>query len=103
MRFRAKVLFAVLAKFLAMVPSSAAGQTPDAPRVAPPSSSQVTLPVLLSDATVAYPEGAHGDAVVVLKLTINADGTVRSAAPAETNEPFSSQAVGDALRSTFAP
>jgi hypothetical protein len=57
----------------------------------------------LSDSAVVYPDGAKGDASVVLTLTINADGTVRSAVPAETNEPFSSQAVGAALGWTFEP
>src|SRR6185436_6257836 len=48
-----------------------------------------------------YPEGASGDATVVLTLTVNADGTVQSAVPLQDDEPFSSQAVGAALAWTF--
>jgi TonB dependent receptor-like, beta-barrel/Gram-negative bacterial TonB protein C-terminal/TonB-dependent Receptor Plug Domain len=71
------------------------GQAPAAPVVTPPK--------LLSESAVAYPEEAKGDATVVLTLTINADGTVRSATATETNEPFSSQAVGAALGWSFEP
>jgi hypothetical protein len=67
----------------------------DAPEIVPPR--------LLSDATVSYPEGASGDATVVLTLTLNADGTVRSAVPAEDNEPFSSAAAGRAAGWKFQP
>jgi hypothetical protein len=81
---------------------SAYGQPADAPP-APAAPHAVTPPKLLSESDVAYPDGAKGDAVVVLTLTINADGTVRSATAAETNEPFSSQAVGAALGWTFEP
>jgi hypothetical protein len=82
-----------------VVPAVAQAQAPTAPVAAP----VVVPPKLLSSATVAYPEGASGDAVVVLTLTVGADGTVESALPAETNEPFSSRAVATALAWTFEP
>jgi TonB family protein len=63
----------------------------------------VVAPKLLSNADVRYPEGAKGDATVVLTLTINKEGQVSQAVPAETNEPFSSQAVGVALGWRFEP
>src|SRR5262249_31257831 len=52
---------------------------------------------------VAYPTGATGDARVVLIITVNDDGTVREAVPAEVHEPFSSAAVAGALTWRFDP
>jgi len=52
---------------------------------------------------VPYPAGATGDATVALTVTVNVDGTVRSAIPAEPNEPFSSQAAQNALGWRFEP
>ena len=63
----------------------------------------VVPPQLLSDAIVAYPEGAHGDADVVLTLTVNADGSVRTVTPVAKNEPFSSLAVTAAKTFRFSP
>jgi len=69
----------------------------------PPAPSGLVAPVLVSDRAVAYPAGATGDAVVVLTLTVNDDGTVRSATPSETNEPFSGSAARAALAWRFEP
>jgi TonB family protein len=78
-----------------------------APPMPPPSpaarTGELAAPTLLSDASVAYPSGATGDATVVLTITVNADGSVRSAAAAEANEPFSSVAVRAALGFRFEP
>ncbi len=63
----------------------------------------IVAPVLVSDAVVAYPEGATGDATVILVVTVNADGTVRDVAAEEVNEPFSSLAVSAARGWTFTP
>ena len=60
-------------------------------------------PSLQSDAAIPYPEGAKGDAEVVLTLIILPDGTVRSAEPIATNEPFSSLAARAALGWKFQP
>lgn len=63
----------------------------------------VVPPRLLTDATTTYPAGATGDATVVLTLTVGVDGAVRSAVPAEENEPFSSAAVTAAQSWRFEP
>jgi hypothetical protein len=84
-------------------PSS--GTPPTSPAPAPPNTAppNVTPPKLASEPSFPYPEGASGDATVLLTLTINADGTVQEAVPAESNEPFSSQAVSHALDLIFEP
>ncbi|MDB4881387.1 MAG: TonB family protein / TonB-dependent receptor, partial [Gemmatimonadetes bacterium] len=77
-----------------------------APPTAPPPvvAAPVIVPTkLLSDPAAPYPESATGEATVVLTLTIAADGTVQSAVAAETNEPFSSQAVATAAAWKFEP
>ena len=52
---------------------------------------------------MAYPEGASGDARVVLTLTVERDGTVSAALPSETNEPFSTAAAAAASAWQFEP
>jgi TonB family protein len=52
---------------------------------------------------VPYPEGASGSATVVLSVTVNADGTVRSVRPLEGEEPFASAAVEAAANWRFEP
>jgi hypothetical protein len=71
--------------------------------LAPPPVPPVLAPRLLSDPQVPYPDGASGDATVVLTLTINADGTVRAAVPATANPPFSEKAAAAALAWRFDP
>ena len=53
--------------------------------------------------SVPYPQGAQGEATVVLVVTVGADGSVRSAAPVEPNEPFSGDAARAALDWRFEP
>ncbi len=60
-------------------------------------------PKLLTDPSVPYPDGASGDATVVLLVTVNADGSVRFAEPSEKVEPFASVAVRAALGWRFEP
>jgi TonB family protein len=60
-------------------------------------------PHALTEPTVPYPEGAVGEATVVLTVTVNVDGTVRSAASAQPNEPFSTTAVQAALAWHYEP
>jgi TonB family protein len=88
---------------LAVAPPAAAQQAKK--RLAPVASAPaaVSPPQLSSEAIVAYPEGAHGDATVILTLTVNADGSVRDVTPVEANEPFSSAAVAAAKSFHFAP
>ncbi|HEY2408447.1 MAG TPA: TonB-dependent receptor plug domain-containing protein [Polyangiaceae bacterium] len=83
--------------------SIAGAQEP--PARASDNASSVTLvpPTLTSSADVPYPSGATGDSVVVLTLTINADGTVRSAHALQVDEPFSTSAEHAALQWRFDP
>jgi hypothetical protein len=99
----ARALLVVLAAVLAIfVTLGASAQTP-APSTsssasspvasAAPSSSGLVPPRLMSNANVDYPTGATGDAVVVLSLSIAADGTVTNAASTEGDEPFAGARV----------
>ncbi|HEY3594666.1 MAG TPA: TonB-dependent receptor plug domain-containing protein, partial [Polyangiaceae bacterium] len=84
----------------------ATSATPEPARAAPteaPSAPVVTPPKLISEGTFPYPEGATGDATVVLTLTIDVDGAVRDATPNLENEPFSSRAAAGALDLRFEP
>jgi TonB family protein len=63
----------------------------------------LTPPVALSSTEVAYPEGAQGDAAVVLELVIEKDGSVSSAAVLEGIEPFAEPARSAALTWRFTP
>jgi hypothetical protein len=91
---------------LAVAPHAFAQAATTPPASAPSSEAAkavVVPPQLISDAVIPYPPEAKGDAVVVLTLTVNADGSVRRAVPNLTNEPFSSLAVSAAQSFRFAP
>ena len=60
-------------------------------------------PRLVSEPTVPYPAGASGEASVLLTVTVNADGTVRAAVPAEDHEPFSGAAARAAMGWRYDP
>jgi hypothetical protein len=68
-----------------------------------PSPAEVVPPRLLGTAEVAYPEGASGDAIVILLLVIAPDGTVRSATPEQEVPPFSEHAARAAAQFRFEP
>ncbi|WP_437530498.1 TonB-dependent receptor [Sorangium sp. So ce726] len=82
-----------------------AAPPPDAPPAAPPDAPPAALvpPTPLTPLGADYPAGAHGDATVRLVLTINADGSVRSAVAEDGVEPFASAAVAAATAFRFAP
>ena len=63
----------------------------------------LVAPKLTSDADVPYPAGAKGDAVVVLVLVIEKDGSVGSAKAEEGEAPFVEAAVSAALTWKFEP
>src|SRR5262245_23151219 len=63
----------------------------------------IVPPKLLSTADVPYPEGATGDASVILVVVVSAAGSVVSATPEQNNEPFSSRAAAAALGWRFEP
>src|SRR5690606_33516863 len=54
-------------------------------------------------ATAPYPEGATGDASVMLAVTVGEDGAVREAAVEQGDEPFASAAREAARDFRFAP
>lgn len=80
-------------------PNAPAGAALGAPAAVP----AVVAPVLLTTPEVPYPEGATGDASVVLTVTVNSDGTVRTAIVGTPDEPFSSVASAAALNWRFEP
>ena len=62
-----------------------------------------TPPVARDSTDVPYPEGAHGDAVVVLELLVDKDGTVSSAVVIEGVDPFADHARRAVLAWRFVP
>ncbi len=85
--------FALLASLQVCWVGSAVAQTaPAAAGVAapqPPQAPTLVAPHLLDHAPVDYPKEASGDAVVLLVVTVNADGSVRDASATEEHAPFS--------------
>src|SRR5688572_20947598 len=72
-------------------PPPAADERTDSERV------EVSPPARLTDAPVPYPEGALGEARVVLELLIDAQGAVGEVSVAEGADPFAT-AASDAAR-----
>jgi len=64
---------------------------------------ELTPPTAQSSTDVPYPEGAEGDAAVVLELVVERDGSVSSATVVEGAEPFAEQARTAALTWRFLP
>src|SRR5687767_10374798 len=64
---------------------------------------ELTPPVAQSSTDVPYPEGADGDAAVVLELVVERNGSVSSATVVEGAEPFAEHARTAALAWRFAP
>jgi TonB family protein len=92
-----RVSLAVAALLSLAVPAAAQPAPP-----APPAA--ITPPRPLHALSADYPPGARGDVLVVLTVTVNADGSVRGAQAAEgTPEPFASVAVAAASEWRFAP
>src|SRR5688572_29794599 len=78
-------------------PVEAATPAPEAGEV------KTTPPVLLGEASIDYPPGAQGSALVVLHLTVEKDGRVSAAQAVSGPEPFASTAAAAALRFSFEP
>ncbi len=74
-------------------PSAASGSAS-----ARPAAPVVVAPRRITEAVVPYPDGATGDATILVTLTVAIDGTVRDASPDLDAEPFAHLAV-DAVRS----
>lgn len=81
----------------------ALAQPEPAPEPVPRAAPKLVPPKLLSDPTVLYPDGARGDATVIVTLVVDASGAVTSAVADAPNEPFSSRAVERALGWRFEP
>jgi hypothetical protein len=63
----------------------------------------IVAPQLIAPSDVPYPEGAHGDATIVLALTVNAKGAVVEARAIEGDAPFSTMAEQTASGWRFEP
>src|SRR5689334_10794062 len=104
-RLRARrrfVIRAAVSIFLACARANAAeGTPPPKPKVA--EELPIVPPRLVSEAAIEYPAGATGDAVVVLAVTVNSDGTVRTARALEGQEPFVEAAIAAATTFRFDP
>lgn len=68
--------------------SSVLAQSPAVGATAPDLSAAVTPPRLVEQPPVAYPEGAAGDATLVVLVTVNVDGSVRDAVATASRPPF---------------
>jgi TonB family protein len=68
-----------------------------------PSDAQLVPPRLLTTLTPTYPEGAEGDASVVLAVTIGTDGNVKHVRVLEGAEPFATQAIAIVQNARFVP
>ena len=64
---------------------------------------ELTPPRAEGSTEVPYPEGASGDAAVLLELVVEADGAVSSAVVVEGDEPFADRARAAALHWRFTP
>jgi TonB family protein len=65
--------------------------------------SELLPPVVQGSTDVPYPEGAEGDATVMLELVVEKDGSVSSATVIEGTAPFAEQARTAVLAWHFAP
>ena len=92
---------AVLARTPAVLAQSA--EPPPTSTPVPATASVIVPPHLAMQPDVVYPPNAKGDASVILRITINADGTVRNAQVADGDEPFASVAAEAALSWRFEP
>ncbi|HEX2879271.1 MAG TPA: energy transducer TonB, partial [Polyangiaceae bacterium] len=86
-------------------PSAASRLAPEgpAPVATPAPAVQQVTPPRAVDTPVSYPEGAHGDARVVLELTIAADGSIQQARAVEGPAPFADAAADSARNWRFTP
>src|SRR5258708_36352384 len=63
----------------------------------------LTPPIATGSTDVPYPPNASGDAVVLVELVVEKDGTVSSAQVMEGAEPFAEQARAAVLAWRFTP
>ena len=85
----------------ALLSSISFSETSDAQPAQSPSEATPPRPIDIPE--VAYPAGGVGDAVVVVKVTIDVEGNVTRAKATRGAEPFASAAEGAALHWRFVP
>ncbi len=83
--------------------SASAGERDARAEPAPPSRVEVSPPKLLVGPPPAYPDGATGEAQVVVELVVSTDGHVESARAVEGVPPFAARAEATAATYRFAP
>ena len=91
----------ILGTAIARAEPPPADRTPE--RAVEGATSDLTPPSLTSTPDVVYPEGARGEALVVLMLTVGREGAVEAARAIEGEEPFASAATAAALTWKFEP
>ncbi|MCA9594790.1 MAG: TonB family protein [Myxococcales bacterium] len=69
----------------------------------PAGAQEIVRPTPVGETRVDYPQGAQGDAVVVLEIVVDADGAVRDVTVVSGSPPFSDVALASARRWTFSP
>jgi hypothetical protein len=67
------------------------------------SNADVAPPRLIEQSVVPYPKDAHGDALVVVVVTVNADGGVRAVSAQSGEPPFTDVAVASVKQWRFEP
>jgi TonB family protein len=80
--------------FVVSLPARADEPAPSDPGVLVP-------PRVLSDAEASYPEGAAGEATVLLEIVVEQDGSVGDVSVVEGSEPFVAEAVATVRRYRF--
>ena len=94
---RTLAAFALLAVFVA---DPHVAHADDEPSTAP---AAILPPRLLAPVQAGYPQGAEGNAYVVIAVTVAADGSVQNARTIEGVEPFASRALEAMATARFMP
>jgi TonB family protein len=94
---------AILVAAAFSIPNPALGQGKPGTAGQRPPAAPLTPPTVQGSTDVPYPKGAKGDAVVLLELTVEKDGTVSSALVTDGTEPFGDQARQAVLGWRFSP
>lgn len=81
-------------------PARAEGEDAGTPA---PSEPEIVAPVAIDAGSVPYPQGAAGDAVVVVELTVDPTGQVKQSRIVEGTEPFTAAVLAAAPGWTFTP
>jgi TonB family protein len=96
---------ALLGSMLVALATAALSRDTKAQTTPPAAVNDATIipPQISSNANVRYPSDASGDAVVILIITVNRDGTVRASRAIEGRDPFASAAVEACSSWRFTP